>query len=417
MRSDKMRLRVEYNGWKSLVVSSASILILVFVYTFPVETMASGYEKIVSANNRFAFKLYSEIIETDSGENVFISPSSIAFALEMTLSGATGETRKAMAEALELQGLALKEINNANRQLLDTLESADPKIKLTIANSLWARKGIQFKPDFIKGNEDCYNAELTTLDFSDPNAPQIINKWVSEKTNKKIQKIINSVDPLDILFLINAVYFKGIWTNQFDKDSTREDDFYLADGKKKKVQMMHQSKEYRYYRGPGFQAVSLPYGNERFSMYIFLPDSGRSLEEFQRKLTAEDWEYWIRRFGLCKGRIALPRFKLEYEISLNDALKSLGMNLAFDKKRADFSGMVSVFPNGNIYIAEVKHKTFVEVNEEGTEAAAVTDVRIRATSLPPPPFVMICDRPFFCAIRDNRTGTILFMGSIFNPGE
>lgn len=371
--------------------------------------------RLVSANTRFGFKLFAEVAKQGAGKNVFISPASVGLALAMTYNGAAGETKQAMARALEAQGMSLDELNRAYAQLKAALESPDPKVQLSIANSLWAKKGITFKAEFIQRDKQFYGAEVTTLAFDDPSASATINSWVADKTKGKIEKIVDNIDPQSILFLINAIYFKGKWSAEFDKAKTKEDVFTTADGRQKRHPMMHQSDKYRYYEAKDFQAVSLPYGAGQVSMYIFLPPKGTSLVEFQKSLTAANWELWMKEFAETKGDIALPRFKVEYEIALNDALKALGMGVAFDPDRANFTGMVQA--SENAFISRVKHKTFAEVNEEGTEAAAATSVEITVTSVMQPrkSFRMIVDHPFFCAIRDNKTGTMLFMGSITDP--
>ncbi|MEQ9372369.1 MAG: serpin family protein [Coleofasciculus chthonoplastes F3-SA18-01] len=368
--------------------------------------------QIVEANTKFGFKLFSEILQENSNKNVFISPTSVAIALAMTYNGASGETQAAMANALELQGMSLSEVNQANEALKTTLENADSDIQLSIANSLWAKQDISFKPDFLRRNQEFYDTQVTNLDFANPEAKRVINNWVKENTNGKIPQIISEIQPNDILFLINAIYFKGNWMEQFDKDKTVERPFYLVDGTQKEHPMMSQSGEYQYYEDDTVQAISLPYGKGRLSFYVFLPRETVSLDTFEQQLTPENWQQWMNRFGKRDGSIVLPRFKLEYEIQLNKALKALGMDVAFDD-RADFSNMTEA----DVLINQVKHKTFVEVNEEGTEAAAATSVGMVLTSaaIPQTPFEMVVDRPFFCAIRDNQTGTILFMGSIREP--
>jgi len=372
--------------------------------------------RLVSANTKFGLKLFAEVAKQGAGKNLFISPASVGLALAMTYIGAVGETKDAMARALETQGMSHAELNQAYAQLRAALESADPKVQLNIANSLWAKKGITFNPDFIQRNKQFYAAEVTTLDFGDPGAPATINSWVADKTKGKIDKIVDNIDPQSILFLINAIYFNGKWAAEFDKAKTKDEVFTTAAGQQKRHPMMHQSGKYRYYEDKEFQAVSLPYGAGRVSMYIFLPAKGTSLAGFQKNLTAANWEAWMSGFVETKGEIAVPRFKVEYEIGLNDTLKALGMGIAFDPDRANFSGIGQT--SGNIFISRVKHKTFAEVNEEGTEAAAVTSVEMSVTSAmrqPPKTFRMIVDHPFFCAIRDNRTGTVLFVGSIVDP--
>lgn len=371
--------------------------------------------RLVSANTTFGFKLFAEVAKQDAGKNILISPASVGLALAMTYNGAVGETKLGMERALEIRGMNHLELNRAYAQLKAALESADPKVQLSIANSLWGRKGITFNPDFIQRNKQHYGAELTALDFGDPSAPATINSWVADKTKGKIDKIIDNIDAQSILFLINAIYFKGTWAAEFDKAKTKEEQFTTGTGKQKRHPMMHQSGRYRYYQGKDFQAVTLPYGAGRVSMYLFLPTQGASLAEFQKSLTAANWDAWMKEFVETKGEIALPRFKVEYEIGLNDALKALGMGIAFDPDRADFGGIVET--SQNAFISRVKHKTFAEVNEEGTEAAAVTSVEMSVTSVMQPrkPFRMVVDHPFFCAIRDNKTGTLLFMGSIGDP--
>jgi len=397
-----------------LIVAGLAILVLPLQSRFSLsgETDQPFDDRLVSANIIFGFKLFAEIVKQDTGKNIFVSPASVAIALAMTYNGAGGETKQAMAGALQLHGMSLEEVNRANAALRAILENPDPKVQLDIANSLWARKGIIFKPVFMKRNEDFYGAEVTTLDFDDPAAPSTINSWVSKKTNGKINKIIESISSDAILFLINAIYFKGNWTVEFAKEKTEERPFYLLDGRQENHSMMSQSGNYRYYRGENFQGVSLPYGeNKRVSMYIFLPNKDFSLKEFLESLNAENWKNWMSQFHMMEGSIVLPRFKLEYELNLNNALKALGMEVAFDKSRANFENMYPISSGVNVFINEVKHKTFLEVDEQGTEAAGVTSVEMRITSIGQE-FSMIVDRPFFCAIRDNETGTILFMGSI-----
>ena len=370
-------------------------------------------EKFVDANTRFGFNLFREVLKQDSSKNVFVSPSSVAIALSMTYNGASGETQQAMAKALELQGMSLQDINQANNILKTTLENADPDVQMSIANSLWAKQGVTFKPDFVQRNQQFYKAKVTELDFTKPDASNIINSWVKENTRGKIEQVVGQIKPNDVMFLINAIYFKGNWTRKFDKDKTVERPFYLSNGSQKQHPMMSQSGRYRYYENETFQSVSLPYGKGRMSLYIFLPRKDINIDTFQQQLASENWQQWMNQFQMRQGSVQLPRFKFDYDIQLNNALKSLGMDAAFDGSRADFSNMSSA----SLVINEVKHKTFVEVNEQGTEAAASTSVGMALTSarMPDEPFQMVVDRPFFCAIRDNQTGTILFMGSIKEP--
>lgn len=360
---------------------------------------------VASANTRFGFRLLHDLQERDPGGNIFISPLSISIALTMTYNGAVGETERAMAEVLEIDALDLSTINRSNRALRNSLENPDPKVDISIANSIWYRQGIVFNPDFLERNRLFFGAEVAALDFSAPQATGIINEWVDTNTNGKIEKIVDRINPQTLLFLINAIYFKGNWQDEFDPSRTRQGIFHLMDGSEKRVQVMRREGEYPYFRGENFEATSLPYGAGRMSMYIFLPDRNSNLNKFMRNLNEANWEDWLSQLQDRRQEMVLPRFKLEYEVNLNDTLEALGMGIAFGGG-ADFSGM-----GPNLFISEVRHKTFVELNEEGTEAAAVTAV-VGVKSLPP---AFRVDRPFFFTIYDAETETILFMGTVTEP--
>ncbi|MUL35162.1 serpin family protein [Gloeocapsopsis dulcis] len=370
---------------------------------------SSAVKEIVSANTRFGFKLFSQLLRQDSSSNVFISPTSIAIALAMLYNGANGETQQAMAQTLELQGISLPEINTANAALLSALTNPDANVQIAIANSLWARQEYPFRKDFLQKNQSFYKAQVTNLDFASPDAKNTINAWVNQNTNGRIEQIVDQINPEDVLFLINAIYFKGRWADEFDPSQTTNEPFFTNGGSTQHP-MMAQTGRYRYYENDQFQAVSLPYGKGRLSLYVFLPRENSNLTSFYQQLNSANWEKWLTQFNQREGSIRLPRFQMEYDLTLNDTLKVLGMEVAFEDN-ADFSAM-----GNDLALSEVKHKTFVEVNEEGTEAAAVTSGRVMAVSAPlDPPFEMIVNRPFFCAIRDNQTGTVLFMGSIVEP--
>ena len=365
----------------------------------------------ISAYTSFGVNLYKELIREKPGVNVFISPASVGFALAMTMNGAAGGTRDAMANALKLSGISIEAVNRADSTLINRMNDTIRAVKLSVANSLWARESVTFKEEFLQRNKHYYGADIRTLD-----SPTTINDWVAEKTNHKILKIVDQIDGSAILFLINAIYFKGTWTKEFDKNLTQEEPFHLADGTTSPRPMMRQSGTYAYLEGDAFQAVRLPYGNGRIGMYVFLPARGSSLERFHEGLTSEKLNAWIGELAQRSGTVGLPRFRLEYEAILNQSLCALGMAVAFDEGRANFTQMFEA-AGANVHIHEVKHKTFVEVNEEGTEAAAVTSVEMRVTSVMEEerPFEMIVDRPFFLAIVDRETGLILFMGAIVNP--
>lgn len=373
--------------------------------------------RLIAATSKFAFKLYEQAVKQRGDKNLFISPTSVMLALAMTYNGAEGETRRAMENTLGLEGMSLEEVNRAAADLTSALSSTDAKVQLKIANSLWAKKGFSLKPAFVQRSKDYYAAEVASLDFASPAAPATINSWVSRNTERRIEGVVDRIDSDVILFLINAIYFKGQWQISFQKEKTRDDVFRLASGRQKKLPMMFQSGKYFYQRGKDFQAVILPYGMGRMSMYVFLPDETTPLDQFERNVTQENWETWMRGFRVAPGELTLPRFKIEYAADLIDMLKALGMTEAFDPGRADFSGIAELSAGNRIYISKVKHKAFVEVNEEGTVAAAVTSVEGSLTSAQPPQqnFVMKVDRPFFLAIRDNATGNVLFIGSVVDP--
>ncbi len=374
--------------------------------------------QLFKANQQFSFKLFQAIeSQAATTDNVFVSPTSVALALSMAYNGADGTTAGAMNQALQLNGMSLDSLNQSNSALKAVLKNADPAVQLNIANSLWARQGVQFNADFLKRNQDSYQAEVATLDFDQPESVGRINNWVKDKTQGKIPQIVDRLKPNDVMYLINAVYFKGDWSVTFDKSATKAQPFTLANGKTKSVPMMSRRDRLSYYATPQFQAVSLPYGRGRWSMYFFLPRPNSNLAAFNKTLTAANWQTWMQGFQQKNGLVRLPKFKSEYQTELKTALTKLGMGVAFDRDKANFSQLWPSNAQLPAVIDQVKHKTFIEVNESGTEAAAVTSIGIVATSaqIPTQPFEMILDRPFFCAIQDNETGTILFMGTIQNP--
>lgn len=376
---------------------------------------ASVDPRLVHAHTGFGLKLFRTVAAAAGDRNVFMSPASVAFALSMTLNGADGETRAAMARALETQGMDLETLNAANAAWRAALSDPDPKVELAIANSLWGRQGVPFREDFLQRVRDAYASQVATLDFDSPSASRTINDWVSRSTRGKIPEIVPAqIDPETILFLINAIYFKGSWSTPFDPKQTRDGTWHLPGGATVRHPMMNRTGSYRVLRGDGFQAVGLPYGGGRLAMYIFVPEAGSSLAALRARLDAGEWGRWMSGFREERIALTMPRYRLEYEVGLNDALKALGMGVAFDRARADFGAMLPAeyLRRNNAYISQVKHKTFVEVNELGTEAAGATSVEVGIVSAPPS---LVVDRPFLVAIRDDRTGTLLFLGQIVDP--
>ncbi len=367
---------------------------------------------LVESDNKFGLKLFKEIIKEEKDKNVFISPLSVSMALGMTYNGANGSTQEAMQKTLELSGLTIQEVNVSYKNLIKLLTGLDPKVQFQIANSIWYRQSLTPEEEFLNLCKEYFNALVSGLDFSDPNAAKIINAWVDENTNGKIKEIVDApIHPLTVMFLINAIYFKGTWTYQFDENLTTDDWFTLPDGSRKLCQVMSQRSLYKYFSNDDFKAVDLPYGERRFSMTIFLPTYGACVDSLIMKFDHENFNYWLSCFSSDSGDIHIPKFKLEYERGLNDILKVMGMEIAFNPYQADFTKM---YREGGVWIDTVKHKTFVEVNEEGTEAAAVTSVE---GTLGPGPsgFRMRVNRPFVFVIRENQSQTILFIGKIVEP--
>jgi serine protease inhibitor len=376
--------------------------------------LTASEKSLVQSDNKFGLKLFREIISEEKDKNVFISPLSVSMALGMTYNGSGGTTREAMQKTLELSGLTIEEVNKSYKSLLELLSQLDPKVRFQIANSIWCRKGMPFKQESIDLNKTYFDARVSELDFDDPGASGIINGWVDEKTNGKIKKIVEPpIDPSMVMFLINAIYFKGIWTYEFDQSLTTDADFFSPDGSRKPCKLMRREDDFLYFENSSFQAIDLPYGDGDFSMMVFLPRMQTDIDSLIAEFNQKNWDEWIGSFSRQKGKLELPKFTLKYELKLNDVLKTLGMEIAFNPQQADFTNMYQ--GPQNLVISEVKHKTFVEVNEEGTEAAAVTSVGIAITSVEPTGFWMRLDRPFVFAIRENKSQTILFIGKIMEP--
>ena len=372
-------------------------------------------QELVQADNAFAFSLFREINrQEEEGRNVFVSPLSVAMALGMTYNGAAGTTRDAMAEALELQGMSINDVNQAYRGLIDLLRELDSRVEFRLANSIWHRPAFTPLQTFQDVNRQFFDATVQALDFSRADASATMNQWVDQNTNGKIKTIVPDPVPDQIvMYLINAIYFKGDWTYQFDKDLTRDAPFQLAQGGEVAVPMMSREEKHhvRMFSDGNVTVVDLPYSRRAYAMTVVLPREATGAEGLATELTQERWNGWIADLDSTSIFVTLPKFTLEYALRLNDVLKALGMAEAFDPCRADFGNMFPVEP-GAVWIDDVRHKTFVDVNEEGTEAAAATSVGIGLTSAPARIEV---DRPFLFAIRERLTGSILFLGKIMNP--
>ncbi len=379
--------------------------------------LTASEKMLIDADRSFSYDIFQRTVAYDSeGENIFISPLSISMALAMTLNGAEGQTFDEMRDGLNLSEMELEEINRAFESLIELLTTVDPDVTLKIANSIWHEEQLPVKQDFLERAESYYGAEVAGLNFSDPASANLINEWVNQNTDGLIESIVDEIPPHMVMYLVNALYFKGDWLHQFDTEDTRKADFHLETGESVEVDMMHREGRFATYLSDEVRMVELPYGDSLYTMTVMMPgDPEMPVDRFvEEKVTASNLASW--RSGLSVNSsdvvVELPKYELEYEIGYNDILKAMGMELAFAETEADFSGIADV-GSQNLYIDQVKHKTFIRVDEEGTEAAAVTGVGVGVTSMPPQVTV---DRPFVFIIHERESGTNLFMGKVKNPG-
>jgi len=369
-------------------------------------------DEVETMSGDFDTDLFKESFSASENKNVVVSPFSVKMALSMAAQGANGKTLEEMNKVIGLDETS----NEYFRRLIEDA-AKDGDITLNIANSVWLRQGLQFNPAYMDILDSYYMAQASTLDFAEPSSKDTINKWVSEKTNGKIEEIVDKIEPLDIAFLINAIYFNANWSTPFEEGYTSKKDFTLLDGSKVKADLMSKTAHLLYQENNEFQAVELPYGeNERYVMRVYLPKEDVKFDKFVKGIDKESLQQWGGDFGSMKGVLELPKFKTEYSNSMKDILISMGIKEAFNSNSADFSKMVTV-EGQNVYISEVMHKTYIDVNEKGTEAAAATSIEMSATSAPQPEemFEMIVDRPFVFTIDDKESGEILFIGAIINP--
>jgi serpin B len=375
---------------------------------------AADENKLVTANTAFAFNLFQQVSQEQPNANVFLSPFSVSSALQMTVNGAGGATRAEMEQTLGTTGIAAPALNAAFLSLNRDLESRQG-VTLNLANGIWYQKGAQFKPAFGEMNRKYFHAEIAGVDFLDPHTAALINDWADRQTQGKVKAVVQYPFPEQTrLVLANAVYFKGKWEKAFPKRATHPRDFHLANGSVRQTPMMSEGGPFEYQAQPGFQAVKLPYqGGFQMELYLPAPDSNpsRLLADLAQ---AGSWREKIQSgFQREEGSVTLPKFKIEDDMVLNGALKTLGMKTAFSKS-ADFTGIA----DGGLWISLVKQKSYVDVYEEGTEAAAVTTVTMAAAVMrmpPPDRFNMVLDRPFIFVISDVASGSILFMGIANDP--
>jgi serpin B len=382
----------------------------------PTNPVNSDAKSVIDAGNSFGFKLFSRINTAETGKNIFISPFSVSMAFGMLLNGANGSTLDSLEKALGDAGMSLNDINNAYENSSTYLTTLDDKVLFQNANSIWYRDGFQVLPDFLNVNKRYFNADVDSLDFALPSAAQTINSWVNTKTNGKIPTIIDGPIPSSmVMYLINAIYFKAAWTYKYDSSGTKDAPFTCADGSIATCKLMSQEDTFAYYADNSVQAIDLPYGDRSFSMTVVMPPAGTSIDQFASTLTQEQWNTIINKLDSAKVDLYMPKFELKYSKSLIDELKALGMGIVFDPLRADLTHISRI---GGLYVSNVLHKTYIDVNEDGTEAAAVTLIGfVTMVQNPNEPVikVMRIDHPFIFAIREHQTGTILFIGKIVNP--
>lgn len=376
-----------------------------------------GWESksIVEGNNQFAFDLYAKLGAKPG--NVFASPFSISTALAMTSSGAKADTLKQMLATLHLPA----DPYSAFHDLLEKTKTPDPKaFQLVVANSLFGQKGYPWLPDFLGGCEKNFGAGLQQVDYAANTeaARTVINKWVESKTNDRIKDLMpaGSLNTLTRLVLVNAIYFKAAWKDPFDVGATKADKFFKAKDVETEVKLMTRKGRYPYFGNDAMQAVALPYNKADLSMLVLLPRKVDGLADLEKALTAAKVAEWRKALVPTNDvQLFLPKFKVEGAFDMGDTLAAMGMKDAFDPAKADLSGMAG---QKDLFISKVIHKSFVEVDEAGTEAAAATGVAIGLRSMPAPPKnppVVRCDHPFVFAIVDNRTDSILFLGRLAEP--
>ena len=376
--------------------------------------LSAGEQAVIGASNAFGFGLLRELDKTRADSNIFMSPLSASMALGMTMNGAAGQTFDEMRAALAFGTRPAEEINTSYRSLIEMLRALDPTVDFRIANSIWYRAGFPFEQTFLDESRRFFDARVSGLDFASPSAAPSINDWVRQSTNGKIDQIVDGPISNDVvMYLINAIYFNGSWTTRFDRNQTRTEQFHTIGGTTAPIAMMRRTDTVYVAETADAQVVDLPYGGGAFSMTILLPKQGKTLGAVVSSLTAESWASAVANTTPRSIELQMPKFTLRWEALLNDPLQALGMRQAFNAGGADFTRM-SRAAGDRLYISRVKQKAFVDVHEEGTEAAAVTSVEIRVTCACGPQVIRI-DRPFVFAIRERLSGTILFLGKIVRP--
>ncbi|MGZ2369800.1 serpin family protein [Ancylomarina sp. YFZ004] len=376
---------------------------------FP-ENMELEAKSVIASNNGFGFDLFRNLYQDDSSDNMMISPISISLALAMTYNGAEGETQTAFENTLHFTDLSRYQINTIYKKLQNYLKRIDPKVRMNIANSVWSKRGTMVEEEFKNNIKEFYEAEFRIEDFSNPATLDAINDWVEDKTEGEIQNILGKIDPNAFMYLINAIYFKGEWAKPFDIKDTYPGDFTDEEGVISRANYMTTNMHIGYLSNDLFTALELPYGNKDYAMVILLPNEDKKIADIVDELNDANWNQWMNAFLRPELNVHLPKFKFEYKQELNDVLIQLGMENPFSGA-ADFTGISKDVP---LRISSVIHQSFIEVNEEGTEAAAATVVVVGETSTGPPSTIHI-NKPFVFVIKEKQTNSIVFMGNVKKP--
>jgi serpin B len=411
---------------KSSITGSISAIFLLFTLSLiscsknddalptkpvPIDLTQDQVALIESANG-FAFDIFGQVLKSSNeNENVMISPLSISYALSMTVNGAKGDTRDAMLEALRLKGISVDAINSSYKNLTTDLLAVDKQVLMSIANSVWIENDFTVKKSFTDILTDYYNADEKTFDINDASAPDKINAWIEDNTNGLIKKMIDKLNDNTVMLLINAIYFKGKWKSQFEESNTIQMPFFKSGGNQINVPMMKQKTDFSVYEGNGFILAEFPYGQGNFVMDVILPDEQGGLSNTVASVSDENFTAWLSLMNERETDVSFPRFKYGFKKTLKDVLTDMGMGIAFTD-RADLSNISDQY---DLLINEVTHQTFIETNEEGTEAAAATVVDIGIVSMPPPALVFKMDHPFIYIIRETTTNSIIFMGRVTDP--
>lgn len=371
--------------------------------------LTSAEKKLIISDNTFGLNVFKALSHTQIESNIFISPISISMALGMILNGAADSTLEAMKNTLKLNGLNENEINESYESLIELMNNLDSDVMFKIANSIWYKKGLVINNEFIQINKQYFDSEVIALDFNNPKSVDQINNWVKQNSNDLIKKIVDRIPEDIIMYLINTIYFKGNWRFEFDPKNSKEGIFNNRNGFKARHPMMNGELSLPFFENEETIILDVPYGDSLFTMTIFLPKE--DINQFVASLSIQKISNLLSNLSVNSLDLTLPRFELEYQTKLNNILSDLGMDVAFDESRANFSRIIPLNSGTNLYISEVIHNTYISVDEQGTEAAAVTSVGIGITSVPKS--IMI-DRPFIFAIRENHTGTLLFLGKVLN---